>query len=231
MRRAHFRRLAERYWREIPERFRAGATLLVHNEAEADAHNPGVFLLGACEAAFPALEDAYAAAADPRPGDRQSLVHVWFGSFREMAERAVSFDWEYELEETVLHELMHHWEQRAGLDGLDRFDEAQIINFWRLRGREVPWGYWRAGEPAGDHTWRIDGDLFIEVCGPPPWTMDPEDGGEVVEVWPDATDGFATVYGRGGLFDGERRDLVVAQRPSPRRSLWSRLVGMFRRGT
>ena len=229
MRRAHFRRLAERYWDEIPDRFREGAVLLVHDEAEPDTLNDGVFLLGACEPQFPALEDAYAAAADPRPGDRQSLVHIWFGSFRAMAERAVSFDWEAELEETLLHELMHHWEQRAGLDALDWFDVAQMINFGRLRGLEVRWGYWRHGEARGPHRWEIDGDVFMEVEGAPPWRVDPGDGGEVLELSPDPLDGFATVYGRGRLFDGERRDLVVARRPPPKRSLWSKLVGLVGR--
>ncbi len=230
MRRGHFRRLAERYWSAVPQRFREGAILLVHDEDLADEHNPGVFLLGACESAFPALEDAFAAGADPRPSDRQSLVHIWFGSFRATAERALEFDWEYELEETLLHELMHHWEQRAGLDGLDQFDEAQIVNFWRVRGLEVPWGFWRYGEDAGEHRWEIDGDLFVEVDGRPPWTVDPLDGGPPVVCSPDPHDGFATVYGRGRRFDGERRDLVVAQRPPPRRTLWSRVVGLFGRG-
>ena len=205
--------------------------LLVHDEDYPDPLNPEVFLLGACEAAFPALEDAFAAGADPRPGDRQSLVHIWFGSFRAMAERAVSFDWEYELEETLLHELMHHWEQRAGLDGLDRFDEAQIINFWRVRGQEVPWGYWRDGVAAGPHRWTIDGDLFVEVEGPPPWTYDPGDGEPPVTCTPHPQDHFATVYGRGGLFDGERRDLVVARRPPERPGLWRRLLGWLGRRT
>ncbi len=225
MRRSRFRQLAERYWARIPERFRDGAILLVHDEAFPDEHNPGVFLLGACEPAFPNLEEGYAAAADPRAGDRQSLVHVWHGSFRAMAERALEFDWEYELEETLLHELLHHWEGRAGLDGLDRFDEAQIVNFQRVRGFDVPWGFWRDGEPAGSHRWHIDGDLFVEVEGSPPWTVDPEDGGAPVVCEPDPRDGFATVYGRGRKFDGERRDLVVAQRPPERRSLWRRLFG------
>ncbi len=158
---------------------------------------------------------------DPRIAERQSLVHVWYGSFAAMAERAAEFDWAYELEETLLHELQHHWEGRSGQFGLDLFDLAQIENFRRLRDLDVAWGYWRDGEVRGEHTWEIDGDLFHEVEGPPPWTIDPEDGGPPIECSPDPRDGFATILGRGGSFDGARGDLVVAQRP-PEPSVWWR---------
>lgn len=223
-----FRAEAEAVWEGIPERFREGALLMVHPEAEPDPEYPDVFFLGACEAAFAALEDAHAASGDYRQGDRQSLLHVWFGSFVEMAARAQAFDWVGELEETILHELTHHWEHRAGLDGLDRFDAAQIINFRRLRGLEAPMYYWRDGEPWADKRWHIDGDVFVEVDGPPPWTVRAEDGGTARAV-PDPIDGWATLPGRGAPFDGRRGDLIVApRRPEPvglLRRLWRRLRG------
>lgn len=224
MERRRFRRLAERYWRRIPERFREGATLLIHEQAEPDPENPEVFLLGACEPAFPELEGMWDASGATRLGRTPSLVHLFYGSFRAMAERAPGFDWEAEIEETLLHELTHHWEHRSGLDGLDRFDAAQILNFRRRRGLPVPAGFWRDGHPAGDHRWEIDGDVFVEVESDPPWTLTVPGEREPVTVSPDPRTGLAVLPGRGRPFDGVPGDLVVARRPPP--TLWQRL---FRR--
>ncbi len=223
-----FRAEAEAVWDAIPDHFRDGAILLIHPEAEPDPEYESVFFLGACESAFGPLEDALAASGDYRPGDRQSVLHIWFGSFVEMAARAVDFDWPYELEETILHELTHHWEHRAGLDGLDRFDAAQLTNFRRLRGQAVPMYFWRDGEPWAGGRWHIDGDVFVEVDGPPPWTVRAEDG-ETVTAEPDPMDGWATLYERGAIFDGRRGDLIVAPRP-PDRSGPLRRLGRWLRG-
>ncbi|MCA9547015.1 MAG: metallopeptidase family protein [Myxococcales bacterium] len=219
---------AHRFWAQIPARFRSGATLMVHREPWPDPEYPEVFLLGLCEPAFAALEDALAWSGDVRLEERQSLVHLYYGSFQAMGERARAFDWIYELEETLLHELTHHWEHRAGLDGLDRFDLAQITNFRRLRGEPVARFFWRGGEPRGPGRWHIDGDLFVEVAEAPPWRVQDAQG-QWVTCRPDPQDGFATVPGHGEVFDGERGDLVVAQSPPERpnwlRRLWRRLRG------
>lgn len=227
---APFHDHAEAFWASIPERFRDGAVLLVHRDRKPDPLNPGVFLLGMCEAAFAELVDALAWNGDIRLDERQSLVHIWHGSFAAMAERAVSFAWVDELEETILHELTHHWEHRAGLDGLDRYDAAQLINFRRLRDLEVPFGFWRDGEVEGPDRWRIDGDVFIEVEGPPPWSVQAPDGRQL-SCMPDPLDGWATVYEAGALFDGVRGDLVVAPKPPQRPNWWQRIKGLFRRRT
>lgn len=223
-----FRAEAGAVWDAIPTHFRDGAILLVHPEAEPDPVHEAVFFLGACESAFGPLEDALAASGDYRQGDRQSVLHVWFGSFVEMQARALDFDWPYELEETILHELTHHWEHRAGLDGLDRFDAAQIINFRRLRGLAAPMYFWRDGEPWDGGRWHIDGDVFVEVDGPPPWRVRAEDGAEV-DATPDPADGWATLPGRGAVFDGRRGDLIVAPRPVERPGLGQRLWRAVRR--
>ncbi|MCA9528076.1 MAG: metallopeptidase family protein [Myxococcales bacterium] len=228
MRPPAFRTLAARYWEAIPARFRDGATLLVHPEAMPDADDPEVFLLGACEGAFEALEDAFAMAGDLRPGERQSLIHIWYGSFQAMAERAVRFDWAGELEETILHELTHHWEGRAGLDGLDRFDAAQILNFQRRKGLAVPFGYWRDGERLDAFRWHIDGDVFSEVEGLPPWTVAVPGRGRVT-CSPDPALGYALLPGAGLPFDGVPGDLIIAPRPPERPSAWQRLWRWLRR--
>lgn len=225
MKRLEFRRHAERFWEEIPAKYRAGAVLLVHWEAEPDPENPGVHLFGACESAFGALDDALDATGGVSPMDRSSLVHLWYGSFRATARDSNAFDWAGEIEETLLHELTHHWEQRAGLDGLDRFDAAQIVNFRRVRGLSVPPGFWRDGHVLGPNAWEIDGDHFVELEGPPPWTYDPEDGEGAVTVGPDPDTTFATVPGRGGWLDDERGDLVLAPRPPVPLAWWRRLFG------
>jgi len=97
------------------------------------------------------------------------------------------------------------------------------MNFRRQRGLPAPPGYWRDGEPAGEHRWVIDGDLFVEVDGAPPWTVDPGDGGPEIRCEPDGERGVATVERRGASLDGARGDLVVAQRPAARHPFWRRL--------
>jgi hypothetical protein len=227
--RVEFRRYAERFWQEIPRKYRSGAVLLVHREAEPDPLHPGVFLLGACEPAFAALDEALDLGGGQSPLDRQSLVHLWYGSFLAMAAASEAFDWTGEIEETLLHELTHHWEQRAGLDGLDRFDAAQIENFRRVRGLPVEPGFWRDGHVLGPGHWEIDGDHFVELPGAPPWTFDPQDGAGPVTASPDPALGFAVIPERGGFLDAERRDLVLAPRPPASRPFWHRLLAPFRR--
>lgn len=209
------------HWDAIPARFRVGCVLMVHAEANPDPHNAEVFLLGMCEGAFGGM-------VDMPIGEQQSIVHLWYGSFVAIEARAHAFDWDGELEETVLHELTHHWEGRAGLPGLDRFDAAQIVNFQRRRGLPVEAGFWRDGEPLPEGGWVIDGDVFVEVPGPPPWRVVPPDGGPPVQARPDPRDGWATIFERGLLFDGLPGDLVVAPQPPP--TLWQRLRRLFRRG-
>lgn len=223
--------MAEAFWADIPPRFREGAILLVHPEAEPDPEHPEVFLLGMCESAFAALEEAVGWVGEVRPSERQSLVHIWYGSFQALAERALDFRWRDELEETLLHELTHHWEGRAGLDGLDRFDAAQIVNFQRIQGLEVPHGFWRGGEVLGPGRWHIDGDVFVEVAGPPPWTvLDAPDGGPpATDLQPAAPAEYAVVAGRGLPFDGARGDLVVASAPPSRQTWWRDLLGWLGR--
>lgn len=209
-------------WAGIPARFRAGCVLLVHPDTRPDPDDPAVFMLGMCEAAF-------AGTVDMPIGETQSIVHIWHGSFAAISARAREFDWDEELEETILHELTHHWEGRAGLMGLDLFDAAQISNFHRRRGLPVAAGFWRHGERhAGVDGWVIDGDVFVEVPGPPPWTVHPPDGGPAVTVRPDPVDGWATIFERGLPFDGAPGDLVIA--PRPPLTVWQRLRRFFRRG-
>ena len=227
MRRRDFRRHAERFWADIPERFRVGATLLVHDDAEPDPEHPGVFLLGACEPAFGALEEALDAVGGVSPMDRESLIHLWYGSFEAMDAESRAFDWTGELEETLLHELTHHWEQRAGLDALDRFDAAQIENFRRRRGLPFAPAFWRDGVPDGERRWLIDGDLFVELEGDPPWRVEPGDAGPALEVSPEPESAIAVVEGRGGLFDGERGQLIVGRAPPRRPAWWRRLRALF----
>lgn len=229
MKKVAFRRHAERFWEEIPPRYRAGAVLLVHWDAEPDPENPGVYLLGACEPAYAALEEALDLGGGQSPLDRQSLVHLWYGSFLAMSDESEAFDWTGEIEETLLHELTHHWEQRAGLDGLDRFDAAQIENFRRVRGLAVTPGFWRDGLAVGPDRWEIDGDVFVELAGPPPWRFDPGDGAGPITASPDPALGFAVVPERGGFLDASRRDLVLAPRPPAPIPWWRRLFAPFRR--
>ena len=141
-----------------------------------------------------------------------SRIHLWYGSFLTLYDSTRSFDWKGELEETLLHELTHHWEHRAGLDDLDRFDHAQWQNFRRRRGGRVPAFFWRGGESVGPGRWEIDGDVFVECPLPAPWTVIAGDGKQV-ECSPEDGGAWAVLAGRGALFDGTRGDLIVAHAP------------------
>lgn len=173
-------------------------------------------LLGLCESSIPGAPE-------------YSCIHLWYGSFLALYDSARRFDWKGELEETVLHELTHHWEHRAGVDDLDRFDHAQWQNFRRRRGKRVPPGFWRDGEVLDEGRWEIDGDVFVECRTLPPWTVVAGDGKQL-ECAPDHGQPWAIVPGRGALFDGARGDLVVAYVPIPKPGRLRRFLHRLRGG-
>ena len=93
----------------------------------------------------------------------RSIVHLYYGSFVELARRDRTFDVDAELRETIEHELQHHLEDRAGVrtlvDDDDLFDAHQ-----RFRaGLETPRGWWRRGEEVDDGVWQVGEDLFVEL--------------------------------------------------------------------
>lgn len=106
-----FARRAEEIVAAIPAPFLEGVVgVEVHRRALPDAELDGVFLLGEC------ADDEVTAMTDP--GAMRSRVHLYHGSFTAVARRDPDFDWERELAETILHEIRHHIEDRAGITDL-----------------------------------------------------------------------------------------------------------------
>jgi hypothetical protein len=93
----------------------------------------------------------------------RSIVHLYYGSFTDLARRDPSFDVDAELEETIRHELQHHLEDKAGVKTL--IDEDDLFEAHaRFRANlDVPPGWYRQGDPVEPGVWAVDLDLFVEL--------------------------------------------------------------------
>lgn len=151
-----FERRAREMFASIPAEVRRGVEYVaVHCEARPHPDMPGIYTLGEC--ATGELDLAGAAAGGVRSG-----VHLYHGSFRELAREDPDFDWEAELWETLTHEIRHHRESGAGEDALDDLDWAEDQNFRRREGKRFDPLFYRAGTPVAPGAWEVDGDLFVE---------------------------------------------------------------------
>lgn len=156
MRLKPFERLARRMWEEIPEEAREGVDALsVDPRAIPHELFSDVFTLGEC------ITEIWPSGYGD--GDTRSELVMYHGSFRELAALDESFDWEEELWETILHELLHHREAAAGQYGLDEFDWAEEENRARLVGWPFDPDFYRAVPRAGDGLVRLDSQLFLET--------------------------------------------------------------------
>ncbi|MBL9087830.1 MAG: metallopeptidase family protein [Planctomycetia bacterium] len=142
--------------REIPAEYLEGVEdVVVHREAKRHPLIDDVMTLGEQE---PSAMVAMTGSELVR-----SIIHLYYGSFVELARRDRKFDVDAELRETIEHEVQHHLEDRAGVRTLvdedDLFDAHQ-----RFRaGLETPPGWWRRGEELEDGVWQVDLDLFVEL--------------------------------------------------------------------
>lgn len=147
---------AKELTREIPAEFLEGVEdVVVHREAKRHPLLPDVLTLGEQEpSALVAMTGSELV---------RSIVHLYYGSFVELARRDRRFDPDAELRETIEHEVQHHLEDRAGvrtlIDDDDLFDAHQR---WKA-GLETPPGWWRRGEEVGDDVWQVGDDLFVEL--------------------------------------------------------------------
>jgi hypothetical protein len=145
----------------IPPVFREGiAGLVVERETVSHPTLPGVYTLGEC-----VTQDW----PDPLggQGELQSHIVLYHGSFEGLAGDDPQFDWEAELWETMLHELLHHREAAAVEDALDRFDWAVDQNYLRLAGRPFDPTFPRVLPADEDGAMRLEGETFVEsVVGP-----------------------------------------------------------------
>jgi hypothetical protein len=141
---------------EVPEEFLRGiAGVEVHELPEPHPHVAGVWTLGMC------ADDELTRLASP--DTMRSRVHLYHGSFVEVARRDPSFDWEAELRETILHEIRHDLEDRAGLPDLRNEDALEDALSRFVTGEELPPRWYRHGEAMERDVWRVGDDLFVEL--------------------------------------------------------------------
>jgi len=151
-----FSRRAEEILGEIPATYLRGVTgVEVHAEVRSHDHLAGVYTLGTCE------DDPLSRMTDPEA--LRSRVHLFHGSFVAIALRDRFFDWEAELRETILHEIRHHLEDRAGLPDLRDEDAMDEALHRHACGEDVPPGWYRLGEAMEPDVWRVGDDLFVEL--------------------------------------------------------------------
>ncbi|HVG93869.1 MAG TPA: hypothetical protein VND21_05445 [Planctomycetota bacterium] len=145
----------------IPARFLEGVEdVVVHRERLAHPLIDDVVTLGECEpSALVAITG----------GDTvHSIVHLYYGSFADLAAQDPRFDVDGELEETIRHEIQHHLEDRAGIRALiDEDDLADALHRFQA-GLENPTGWWRRGARLERGVWSVENDLFLELRLRPP---------------------------------------------------------------
>lgn len=160
MKLAAFRAIAAEMWERIPEGMKAGVeALVVEERAEPHPRIEEVYTLGEC------LTEEWPSQYGG-PGDTRSELVLYHGSFRSLARLDPAFDWEYELWETILHELLHHREAAAGEAGLEDYDWAVEQNQLRHAGRPFDPGFYRAVPPGPDGKVRLESEIFIETSAP-----------------------------------------------------------------
>jgi len=156
-----FRDRAARMFDEIPPEFRSGVDgLLVETEATGHPSLPGIWTMGEC------ITDDWPDGTGGI-GDTRSRIVLYHGSFQNLAEHDPMFDWEAELWETIVHELLHHREAAAAESGLEVFDWAVEQNFLRHAGRPFDPDFYRSVPTDDDGAIRLEGETFVEaVLGP-----------------------------------------------------------------
>lgn len=120
-----FADLAERLADEIPEALFEGLNggLLIEKKTRRRSDDPpGVYLLGEY------ITEEYLG----------PLIVIYYGSFRRLLGGRPEAAWEAELRETILHELRHHLEGRAGMRDLEREDVEELARLWREWLDEAP---------------------------------------------------------------------------------------------
>ncbi|MFW6206078.1 MAG: hypothetical protein ACOC5I_02455 [Gemmatimonadota bacterium] len=154
---AEFERRAAEVWDEIPDEYRTGVDgLVVERSSRPHPTIPDIYTLGEC------LTEAYPSDWGG-PDTTRSVLVLYHGSFRRLSELDPGFDWEYELWETVTHELRHHLEWLAAEDALEGVDYAMDENFKRFQGEPYDPYFYRQGEEVAPGVYTAERDVFIEV--------------------------------------------------------------------
>ena len=223
---ATFSRLAHEAFEEIPGEFREGIDgLTIRSEAVPHPTLADVYTMGQC------LTEAYPSDWSG-PETLRSVVVLYHGSFKALAELDPDFDWEGELWETLTHELRHHLESLADEDALEGVDYALDESFARAEGEDFDPFYYQHGFEVAPGLFQVEYDFFLEqvweqeafdaagtvgfMWHGAPWHVPrPEALGDLHYVWVDGVD-----VGPGSL------QLVLVRK----RSLKERLKGLAREG-
>jgi hypothetical protein len=140
----------------IPAAFLEGVEdVVIHRGVKRHPQLPDIVTLGECEPS--------AMAAMTASGIVRSIVHLYHGSFVDLARRDPAFDVDAELEETIRHEVQHHIEDKAGVRTLIDEDDLFEAHARFRADLEVPPGWYRQGERLEPNVWAVDLDLFVEL--------------------------------------------------------------------
>ena len=151
-----FTAVAEAAFHEVPDEYRAGIDgLVIESRAERHPTLRDIYTLGLCDTeSYPSEWVG--------PDTLRSTVILYYGSFKALARRDPSFDWEAEIHETVQHEIKHHLEGLAGEDSLGGVDYAMDEAFKRGEGLDYdPWFYLQ-GETMGRGVYVVEDMVFLE---------------------------------------------------------------------
>jgi len=168
---ATFESRAHEMWAEIPDAYKEGIDgVVVKEDPEAHPEHPDYYTLGMC------FTEPYPSGY-MGPDTTRSILALYWGSFRKVAERGGDFDWEEELWETITHELRHHLEFLAEDDALEGLDYAMEETWKRSEGEVFdPW-YWQHGLSLAEGVYRVEYDVYLEQR----WTDDAFAAAETVE--------------------------------------------------
>jgi len=148
---AAFRSLVQDLSREIPADFFDGvAAVDVSPRVVPHPLRADVYTLGECIPFHIGTDEVL------------SRVVLYHGSFRALAAGREDFAWEREAHETLLHELRHHLEWRAGSEELETYDEAVEQNLRRLDGEPFDPAFYRDGERVEEGLYRVEDCFFLE---------------------------------------------------------------------
>ncbi len=152
----NFERISRAVWHKIPDQYKHGTDgLIIESDAHAHPEHDDFLTLGEC------VTEAYPSDYGG-PDTIRSAVVLYYGSFAAIAAEHQDFDWEREIEETLLHELQHHLEHLADDDRLTDYDYAVEENFRRIEGERFDPLFFRAGKLVAENTYRVEDDVFIE---------------------------------------------------------------------
>lgn len=153
MRLDDFRALVRRMADEMPADYLDGVLeVTVSPRALPHPAREGIYTLGEC----------IPVAGGGAEGPVQSRVVLYHGSFAALAARAPGFDWAGEAHETLMHEVRHHLEWRAGAPELEAFDRAAEQNFARQEGEPFDPLFFLDGDAPVPGVYQVDDDWFLD---------------------------------------------------------------------